>query len=253
MRRKLLALAVIVSALVRIVKLDYGGYRYDSDGNGRLMGLEGGGEKSEQRAVQMRNGTTRLIESLPVNDTTVAQYESPLARKSHHESYSGVYGKVTTIGAHSCHTSLSLPVTDESYEHDDGHDGHDSYEVVEVHDKDTGHGHGHGHGHKKKKKKKKKKKHGHNKKKKFTKIFKKRKKKKKHKKQQKYMKKFMMPMLIAYKLKFFTLIPVFVGKTLLYVMQAVMKNLSSATLYMLIQNVLAQLRMLMAIRSAMAT
>jgi NH3-dependent NAD+ synthetase len=159
-----------------------------------------------------------------------------------------------TITAHSWQSlsiSLLSRLADESYEHDDDHG---SYEVV-IYDKDKGgHGHGHGHGHKKKKKKKKKKK-GHKKKKfhKFNKIFKKKKHKRKKKHKQMYMKKFMMPLLIAYKLKFFTLIPVFVGKALFLLLRSVMKNLSRSLLFIMIQNLQMQLRMLLSMRTAMAT
>lgn len=90
-----------------------------------------------------------------------------------------------------------------SYEH--------SYEVFSYADKDMTHK-------KKKKKKKHKHHHKHHHKKHGFGFLKKKKKRKKFRKHHKHkmMKKFMMPMLIAYKLKFFTLIPIFVGKALFH-------------------------------------
>jgi ABC-type Zn2+ transport system substrate-binding protein/surface adhesin len=109
----------------------------------------------------------------------------------------------------------------------------------------------------KKKKKKKKHKHhhkfhhhgGHHKKKKRKKFFKK---KHKHKHKHKHMmKKFMLPMLIAYKLKFFTLIPLFVGKTLFHLGLLVLKNVADVILYMLIQATAIKLKILLALKRAM--
>lgn len=133
-------------------------------------------------------------------------------------------------------------IDEESYEHSH------SFEVIEIDDKKHGehhghhghHGHGHDHGHKKKKKKKKWKKKKH---------FFKKKKKQKHKKMG--MKKFMMPLLIAYKLKFFTLIPMFIGKTLFHLALMIMRNIMDISLYMLIHTAAMQYRMLVAMKKAM--
>jgi hypothetical protein len=51
-------------------------------------------------------------------------------------------------------------------------------------------------------------------------------------------KKFLMPLLIAYKLKFFTLVPVFIGKALLYLKVVKLKlltRLATGILFFLIQ------------------
>lgn len=100
------------------------------------------------------------------------------------------------------------------------------------------HGHKHhhhgGHGHRKKKKRKK---------------FKKR---HKHKHKHKHMmKKFMLPMLIAYKLKFFTLIPLFVGKAHFHLAMLVMKNVVEVILYMLVHSTALKLKFLLALRRAL--
>jgi hypothetical protein len=65
------------------------------------------------------------------------------------------------------------------------------------------------------------------------------------------MKKMMLPMLIAYKLKFFTLVPIFVGKALIHLLNMIMKNLSNVAFYMFIRMSAMQLRMLLALRTAM--
>ncbi|KAG5671890.1 hypothetical protein PVAND_002059 [Polypedilum vanderplanki] len=227
MRKKLFALALIILSLVKIVKLDYA---YHNSRNDKYLNLEDLkiSNKSDFEVQRYASGinTTNInshsksnetqsralidTKQLPTvvnnssavavvkTNTSVVNYEPKnlLGRKHHHESYS-----------------------DESYDFDD--DDHGSYELVLIDDKDSGghgHKHGHGHGHKKKKKKKKKKKFKKKfKKKGFKKFFKKKKQKKKH---QKYMKKFMMPLLIAYKLKFFTLIPIFIAGLVLLVKTA---------------------------------
>ena len=58
-------------------------------------------------------------------------------------------------------------------------------------------------------------------------------------------------MLIAYKLKFFTLVPIFVGKALIKLAMMIMKNFSNVAFYMFIQMSVMQLRMLIALRTAM--
>lgn len=123
-------------------------------------------------------------------------------------------------------TNKVLPSAGDSYEH--------SYEVYSYEDDH----------------KKKKKKHKHHKKKLFGKKRKKRKKKKFHKKH-KMMTKFMLPMLIAYKLKFFTLIPIFVGKALFILGNMVFRNFFHAVLYVLIHSSVIKLRFLLALRRAM--
>lgn len=91
----------------------------------------------------------------------------------------------------------------------------DVEEDIRGHD-DGGHGNGHGHG------------HGHIKKKKRKKH------KKKFKVRRKY-KKFLMPLLIAYKLKFFALIPVFIGKMFLYIKLKLLQYITGSVLYFLTQ------------------
>jgi hypothetical protein len=98
---------------------------------------------------------------------------------------------------------------------------------------------------------KKKKKHKHKHHKKFGKKRKKRKKKKKFHKKHKMMTKFMLPMLIAYKLKFFTIIPIFVGKALFVLGTMVFRNFFHVVLYALIQSTVIKLRFLLKLRRAM--
>lgn len=62
----------------------------------------------------------------------------------------------------------------------------------------------------------------------------KKKRKKKFKIRKKY-KKFIMPLLIAYKLKFFTLIPVFIGKLLFFVKFSLLKNVSGLIYFSLLK------------------
>lgn len=120
-----------------------------------------------------------------------------------------------------------------SYEH--------SYEVYSYEDDKGG----------KKKKHKKHHHHHHHKKKLFGKKKKKRKKRKGFHKKHKMMTKFMLPMLIAYKLKFFTLIPIFVGKALFILGNMVFRNFFHVVLYALIQSTVIKLRFLLTLRRAM--
>lgn len=65
------------------------------------------------------------------------------------------------------------------------------------------------------------------------------------------MKKMMMPMLIAYKLKFMTLVPMLVGKASFHVMMNGVKNTFNVILYMLINAAFSLLNFLLALNRAM--